>query len=93
MKSNFRQGDIVGRVGGDEFCVYMKDIPSSDFVYNKCQEILDLMDKIDEDFKVTLSIGVKIVRKPGKFQYLFHQADEAMYLAKRKGGNGIYLVE
>ena len=89
LKSTFRHTDIIGRVGGDEFCIYMKDIPSIDFTYDKCKQVLDLMDEIDENFDLTLSIGVKIIDGHGEFKNLFHQADEAMYESKRKGGNSI----
>ena len=89
LKSTFRHTDIIGRIGGDEFCVYIKDIPSVDFVNDKCKQVLDLMDKMDEKFQLTLSIGVKIINVYDEFKKLFHQADEAMYESKRKGGKAI----
>ena len=32
LKAAFRKADIIGRIGGDEFSVYMMKIPSVDFV-------------------------------------------------------------
>ena len=89
LKTTFRDTDIVGRIGGDEFCIYMKDISLTDYVYDKCKQVMGLMGKIDEDFQLTLSIGVKIINGHGEFKEIFYQADQAMYESKRKGGGYI----
>ena len=35
IKSLFRASDIVGRIGGDEFMIFMKNIKNVDIVYKK----------------------------------------------------------
>ena len=34
--------DIIGRIGGDEFCIYMKDILSVNLVKQKCRQLADV---------------------------------------------------
>ena len=40
LRGSFRNTDVMGRVGGDEFCVYIEDIPSVALVQQKCQQRL-----------------------------------------------------
>lgn len=85
MKQNFRNSDILGRIGGDEFCIYMKDIPSVVLVHQKCQELSSLVhDGIKkEDFSV--SIGIVLVCEKEQYEAMFCKADAALYQAKSKG--------
>lgn len=39
LESVFRRSDIIGRIGGDEFCVYIHDISSKEAVCQKCQHL------------------------------------------------------
>jgi len=86
----FRKTDILGRVGGDEFCVYMRNIPSSDFVVSKCKQLMDLVQEYNQEHPVTLSIGVSIRSDEKSYDDLFKKADIALYEAKKKGRNQIY---
>ena len=45
LKRLFRQADILGHIGGDEFMVLMKDIPSQDIVQEKCRQLRELLRK------------------------------------------------
>ena len=42
VKQTFRKTDIIGRIGGDEFCLYLQDFPSIDYVKDKCQQLNSL---------------------------------------------------
>jgi diguanylate cyclase (GGDEF)-like protein len=79
MRQNFRNSDILGRIGGDEFCVYMLDVPSAAFVEWKCQEFID---QLREDAS-GLSVGIGGVLLTGRESYeaLFQKADYALYQA------------
>jgi len=85
--------DIIGRIGGDEFCVYIRDIPSSDFVVSRCQQLKALFEKLNSSIKVTVSIGIALLRDETSYDDLFRKADKALYDAKKKGGDQIQLSD
>lgn len=92
IKLTFRNTDIVGRIGGDEFCVYMKGIPSVSFVQIKCQQLLKkLIYKENEDVHVSISIGISLVNGDESYEDLFKMADEALYKAKENGRGQIVI--
>ncbi|HHU50051.1 MAG TPA: GGDEF domain-containing protein [Clostridiales bacterium] len=84
IKKTFRGSDILGRIGGDEFCVYLKDIPFVDFVQDRCKRLSDMIqNKIQKD--ITVSMGIVLVRDKEPYESLFRKADTALYQAKRMG--------
>lgn len=92
MKKLTRQTDVVGRIGGDEFMVFLKDIPSVRAAAKKAEELLELFRHLFNDEKqlleITCSIGVAVYPRDGKdFQSLYHSADQALYQAKNQGKN------
>lgn len=93
LQRTFRDSDITGRFGGDEFCVYLKDIPSELFATQKCQQLTDEIQRTNEGIPVTVSIGVAILKQKQEYDVLFQCADRALYIAKRKGGGTIEIAE
>ena len=93
ISSLFRKTDIVGRIGGDEFCVLMVDVPSMNIVYEKVNELIQIMrykPNLTIPEYVTLSIGMAANgHKNSSYGRLFRRADEALYQAK-KGGKAQY---
>ncbi len=92
LKTLFRQNDIVGRVGGDEFFVFMKSISSQQLVLDKCSNIIQTFDKEyqagDTSVEISVSIGVAMFPRDGEnFKELYKNADIALYSAKEKGKN------
>ena len=87
-----RKGDMVARVGGDEFVVLLRDINSIDVakVAEKIIKILsDSFTIAAEPLYITTSIGVASYPQDGDdANALIHSADSAMYEAKRSGKNG-----
>lgn len=90
LVQTFGETDIIGRVGGDEFCVYMSNIPSSDFIVSKCEQLKSLNDELNGDLNVTLSIGAALLEDERSYDDLFEKADTALYAAKKKGGDQIH---
>ncbi len=92
---SFRDVDIVMRLGGDEFAVYARGIVKPDVARACLERLYQEAEKIDvEELKaaghrITLSLGAVICGKHQvqTFDELYHQADNAMYVSKRGGGN------
>lgn len=89
----FRNTDIIGRVGGDEFCVYMGNIPSTTFIQNKCRQLSRLVSKELDKFPVSLSFGVSLTERDWRYEDLFDAADSALYQAKRYGGGQLVIYK
>lgn len=90
LKRIFRSQDIIGRVGGDEFAVIMKDIQQNDIVEKKAQEIASVFNQFlkGENCIFSGSIGVAFLPEHGKdFETIYKNADIALYKAKASGKN------
>ncbi len=90
LRTTFRQSDIMGRIGGDEFSVYMHDIPSIDFVDKKCQQLIQNIQGNNE-FALSISVGVASWQESYTYEDLFQKADNALYSAKSHGGSQIVI--
>ncbi|HZK37495.1 MAG TPA: GGDEF domain-containing protein [Clostridia bacterium] len=86
LKLTFRQNDIIGRVGGDEFCIYIKNIPSISLIKSKCDQLNVLIQQINEDFYISVSSGMALLKKESTYEELFEKADKVLYEAKKKKG-------
>ncbi len=85
----FRSDDIVGRVGGDEFIVYIKDIPNLRPLLLKIDQIQDFFRQTFEDngvsVSISCSIGIAIFPQDGtSYEELYRNADKALYRSKMK---------
>lgn len=86
----FRTSDIIGRVGGDEFMVFMRDIKDVHIIEKKCNEILklfkgEIMENLDHS-SLSGSIGIALYPDDGSnYQDLYEKADKALYHAKKHG--------
>ena len=86
----FRQDDIIGRFGGDEFCVFLKDVPEN-ILYARLNELMDKLRAEYTDGVVTIPVTVSIgaVYYHGKhritYQEMMEEADKALYKAKERG--------
>lgn len=89
ISSLFRKTDVVGRIGGDEFCVLMVDVPSMEIVHSKVNELIQIMrykPNLTIPEYVTLSIGLATNEKKNTtYPNLFMRADEALYKVKQSG--------
>ena len=90
IKRLFRQKDIVGRIGGDEFVVLLRDIASMELIVKKAENIQNAFGRsgVSTNVGISGSIGVSIYPYDGySYRELFRKADSAMYAAKRSGKN------
>ena len=86
-----RQTDLIARVGGDEFCIVVSaDVPAeaAEIVARK---LIDVSNEPlafgDLSLKLGASIGIALPDGSSLPELLMQRADQAMYQAKREGGN------
>lgn len=89
ISMQFGGSDIVGRIGGDEFMVFMKNVKDREDARRKAQNIVDAFCK-KENLSipdcVSVSIGMAFSDESGiEYEPLFKKADEALYVSKEKG--------
>ncbi|MEF9920330.1 GGDEF domain-containing protein [Anaerorhabdus sp.] len=80
---------ITGRLGGDEFMVYMDSVQDSDELQNICQKFLDNMHTIENNYSLTISIGIVVFHQIKDFDELYYQVDRILYDVKASGRNNI----
>jgi putative two-component system response regulator len=92
LRGLFRAQDIIARIGGDEFLVLLKDIPSEDVLCARCDLLLntsrEMLHKLMPDLDVSCSVGCVLIPEHGTtYRALFKKADAALYVAKARGKN------
>lgn len=96
MRRSFRQADLLGRFGGDEFFVFIPGTNDTDVALYRAKRLQILLkDDLklpDSNANVTLSIGISNCKTENEnYQSLFKRADEAIYEAKAEGKNTIII--
>lgn len=92
LREGVRADDLVGRVGGDEFMVFLRNIGSME----KAQECAERLCKgirrlsVEFGFPISCSIGIALSPKDGRnYTMLTESADKRVYHAKSRGKNQI----
>ncbi|MDO9636519.1 MAG: GGDEF domain-containing protein [Thiobacillus sp.] len=89
-----RESDTVGRVGDDEFLVLLNGIDQPERALTVAEKIRAALDRpfdlVGQQVHVSSSIGVAFYPEHGRdYKQLIRYADEAMYDAKKRGGNRV----
>lgn len=92
IRSNFRESDIVGRIGGDEFFALMKHVESPEHVQSKAQQLVAALQYVcttpSVQVELSSSVGISLTVGAEKtLKNLYAEADAALYEAKREGKN------
>lgn len=92
LRGVFRSTDVVARIGGDEFFVFLKDASTPGLVESKAAALCDALHFSYTDGKlsvpVSASVGVVITRRgEADYEALYSEADAALYEAKNAGKN------
>ena len=92
-----RESDTVGRIGGDEFVVLLNNITLPEHgavVAEKIRAVLDRpFELAGQRLHISSSIGVAAYPEHGDDnKQLIRHADEAMYAAKKNGGNRLLMA-
>ena len=93
LSSVFRATDIIGRFGGDEFCIYMKNVPSLGFVENKCRQLVNAARQTVGEVTVTICVGATLINDKRSYDEVFQAADAALYQAKDMGTGQVVVVQ
>ncbi|UWG97220.1 sensor domain-containing diguanylate cyclase [Dehalobacter sp. DCM] len=95
----FRVSDIIGRVGGDEFVIVLKNINSIEEIQDRVnalqKNIMEInLEEAGEQYTAYCSVGVGLFPEHGRtYTEVFHVADEALYYIKEHGKNGVKLYD
>lgn len=89
LRQHFRETDTIGRLGGDEFVIY---IPGSSL--EVALEKAESLRASSEHTETTLSIGIAPFGDSEQaFDDFIHEADMAMFEAKRQGRNRVSMLD
>lgn len=88
IENSVRHSDVVGRLGGEEFAVFLNEAPLSDarkFGERLTRGVSVPVDGVAPEITVTLSVGAANWQSRAGFDEMLQRADEALYKAKRSG--------
>ena len=99
MTEVFRDYDIVGRIGGEEFAVCLPNTSSGD-AYIACerlrqqveQQSINITNTDSKNIKINITVSVGLVLADDDYltiDELLKQADSALYFAKENGRNQV----
>lgn len=85
LKSTFRHGDLIGRLGGDEFMVFLKGKISREILDQRMKHLYAAMSKYPT-VSISCSAGITSVQcRDFSYQESVLRADMALYKSKRDG--------
>lgn len=93
LKEMFKGGDVIGRIGGDEFMIFMRNLSTisdaDEMAGNIVKQVRYDLDFEGQPIHVTCSVGVAVYPYHGKtYEELFEKADRAVYTVKANGKDG-----
>lgn len=99
MKAIFKGADVLGRIGGDEFVIFVKDVASlsdMDILASHIIAAAGVSREMEggERIEVTGSVGIAIYPYQGTtYEELFQKADKALYVVKESGKAGYRMYD
>ncbi|HEY1069760.1 MAG TPA: EAL domain-containing protein [Thermomonas sp.] len=96
MRDKLRPGDVLGRLGGDEFGVLLRGVPSTEAATQAAERLRRSIEEFSfsweqRTYTISASIGVVMLAHAASLKQLFAHADAACYLAKEAGRNRVHL--
>lgn len=92
ISTQFRVTDIIGRIGGDEFMIFLKNIPNNEIAVKEAEKLMYYFKDFTAGgyvkYSPTASVGAAMFPAEGKnFDALYKAADAALYKSKENGRN------
>ncbi len=92
LKEAFREVDIVARIGGDEFIIFVEHLTDMEIIKEKAEKILEVYRKTYsgeyKDYSISGSVGIALYPRDGAtYEELYQNADKALNHAKMQGKN------
>lgn len=96
LSFHFGESGIVGRIGGDEFLVFLRGVASEAGLRSQVCSLVKRFSELrvgeEDNVLLTGSVGVALGTAPSDtFASLFRKADKALYHVKRRDKNGFAL--
>lgn len=96
LHSVIRSSDLAGRMGGDEFIAFCRDVKSESLIAERSETInrelmLSAKEFMGEDMNIPLGASIGAVAVPDEgsdFASLYKKADKALYTVKKNGKHG-----
>lgn len=90
LKLKFEEKGVVGRIGGDEFLVFLRGEKNLNTIRERAQEVCRMFQQSESlsnmQHLLSASVGVSLSPLDGtEYEELFHKADQALYVSKRHG--------
>lgn len=97
IRTILRAGDLVGRMGGEEFAVYLPDVDqrAAETIAERIRRSVNLaiFAPDGKQRELSVSIGGVAFAGPSSFSDLFRIADQRLYGAKQTGRNRVTVVD
>ncbi|MDO1583659.1 GGDEF domain-containing protein [Rhizobium oryzicola] len=95
LKASAPENAVVGRLGGEEFCVLLPGVPA-DAALMFAQAVrgsfaMQVLPGMPSSFRMTASFGVATFQAAGELSVAVRNADAALYEAKASGRNCVRL--
>lgn len=97
LRQHYRTGEIIGRIGGDEFVVFIGGVENKEEVINKARQIQEILHRpfVKESITIPVSASLGLAMYPeagNSYEELLYYADQALYEVKAgtKGSFCIY---
>lgn len=95
LKKFAGEGDILCRIGGDEFMVFVKGVTEKSELSSRAADIISDFQKkfaaLSFEIECSVSIGIAQTPEDGlEFNKLYNSADKALYYVKQNGKNAYH---